>query len=223
MCPISTLPTSTAPPCLASLHMPKSHRRRRGQKRPVRPVVRIHSEGTVTEVDLLTEWFRETRKVSIEWVTKDQGRLKLVDNARNDLSRSDLLGFDHLWCVFDDDRDKLALQALDKARQGGVNVAFSNPCIEIWLVLHGKDQRGAIGGPAAQSEAHRLKFIDDKHIRPEFFEQMQDNYELARDRAQKLDGKHALDDSPPHSNPSTNIWRLIDLIRTGSPSPSPAS
>ena len=38
-------------------------------------------------------------------------------------------------------------------------------------------------------------------------------YDDAKQRAQQLDVKHAGDGSPPRSNPSSNMWELVDRIR----------
>lgn len=35
----------------------------------------------------------------------------------------------------------------------------------------------------------------------------------AMNRARALDGKHRGDGSPPRSNPSTDVWRLVERIR----------
>jgi hypothetical protein len=40
-----------------------------------------------------------------------------------------------------------------------------------------------------------------------------DRYPQARERAERLDAKHAGDGSPPGSNPSSGLWRLIEAIR----------
>jgi hypothetical protein len=40
-----------------------------------------------------------------------------------------------------------------------------------------------------------------------------DRYEMAKARAIRLDAKHEADGSPPGSNPSSGMWRLVDMIR----------
>ena len=40
-------------------------------------------------------------------------------------------------------------------------------------------------------------------------------FETARQRARALDECHAGNGSPPRSNPSTDVWRLVDRLRTG--------
>ena len=43
-------------------------------------------------------------------------------------------------------------------------------------------------------------------------------FETAKQRAQTLDARHAGNDSPPRSNPSTDVWRLVDRL-TDTPEP----
>ncbi|MFA5815304.1 MAG: RloB family protein [Bacteroidales bacterium] len=50
---------------------------------------------------------------------------------------------DELWIVFDRDRqnnstDKI-LQILDHCQQRGYNIALTNPCFELWLLMHVSD------------------------------------------------------------------------------------
>lgn len=45
------------------------------------------------------------------------------------------------------------------------------------------------------------------------FDKLAPNYELARQRAQALDNKHAGDGSPEGSNPSSRLWKIIDSIQ----------
>lgn len=193
--------------------------RKRGTPRAVQPIVRVHSEGTKTEIQMLTEWVRETRRVKLDWGILGADPKALVDAARQNMKKAnrDRSGvnreFDHLWCVFDVDEHPRLRNALEEARQSNINVAISNPCIELWLLLHIDDQTAHIERADAQRQARNEKIQDGKDIRPQFYGRMFANYETARARAQDLDKKHELDGSPPHHNPSSNIWRLIDLLR----------
>ena len=46
---------------------------------------------------------------------------------------------DEVWAVFDRDEHPNFDQAIDRCRRAGVRVARSNPCFELWLILHEKD------------------------------------------------------------------------------------
>lgn len=49
---------------------------------------------------------------------------------------------DEFWCVFDVEwpRNHPDLkEAIERARQGDIQLAISNPCFEMWLILHFQD------------------------------------------------------------------------------------
>ena len=43
---------------------------------------------------------------------------------------------DEVWAVFDEDAHPGVPQALQQCRNAGVGIAYSNPCFELWLILH---------------------------------------------------------------------------------------
>jgi RloB-like protein len=43
---------------------------------------------------------------------------------------------DQVWAVFDEDAHPGVPQALQRCRTAGVGIAYSNPCFELWLILH---------------------------------------------------------------------------------------
>lgn len=46
---------------------------------------------------------------------------------------------DEVWIAFDRDEHPKVKQTIHNARQNGVGVAYSNPCFELWLILHRED------------------------------------------------------------------------------------
>lgn len=104
-------------------------------------------------------------------------------------------------------------RSTDRASQKNVKLAVSNPCFELWLLLHFRDQTAHISRQDAKRVANQLGIMEGKEIRSEMFDQLENQYEDAKRRARALDRKHEGDGSPPGSNPSTCMWRLIDSIR----------
>ena len=123
--------------------------------------------------------------------------------------------FDEIWCVFDTDNHVHLSQAIAEARQGGIKVAVSNPCFELWLVLHVQDQTAYIHRHAVQHEAKRLGLSDGKRIAEAAKNTFIARFQDARQRAQALDQLHAGNNSPGRSNPSTDVWRLVNRLRDG--------
>lgn len=89
---------------------------------------------------------------------------------------------------------------------------ISNPCIELWFVLHFADQTAHIERGVAQRRSRELLGCDKVLTGPALAE-LSERYVHAKQRAQQLETKHAGDGSPEHSNPSSNMWELIERIR----------
>jgi hypothetical protein len=114
--------------------------------------------------------------------------------------------------MFDRDDHPNFARAIDLANRHQINLAISNPCIELWFILHFEDRTAYLDRYAAQHRAAELlgcsKFLSEPALIA-----LADGYEEARRRATKLGEKHAGDGSPLGSNPSSGVWRLIDVIR----------
>ena len=180
----------------------------------------MFTEGEVTEPDYLTEWARLNRHtvrldLADYGMTPDAlvGRAR-VHARRNQRSRRADRDFDEIWCVFDTDEHKKLAQAIEEARQSGIEVAVSNPCIELWFVLHARDQTAHIHRHDVQSLSKDLRLTDGKRIADTARETLVVGFEAAKQRARALDVRHARNGSPVRSNPSTDVWRLVDRLNS---------
>jgi hypothetical protein len=168
----------------------------------------------------LTYWRRQYRdRVRVEIDPFRGGPLQLVERAveaqrseARDASKGRGRAHDQIWCVFDRDEHPKFDEAVALAGRHGINLAMSNPCLELWFILHFENQTAFLERNAAQHRAEELlgcsKVLTDSALSA-----LAGNYDEARRRAIKLDEKHAGDSSPPASNPSSGMWRLIDVIR----------
>ena len=189
-------------------------------RKPPRRILRVLSEGEVTEPSYFSEWARRHR---------DTVRLKLEDGGmtpdalvrtakqylKNRRPRRADPDFDEIWCVFDTDQHPNLAQAINEAGQSGIEVAVSNPCFELWFVLHVQDQTGHIDRHDVQRLSNELRLSDGKKIRDTARNTLVEAFETAKQRAQALDERHAGNGSPPRENPSTDVWRLVDRLRNG--------
>lgn len=118
-----------------------------------------------------------------------------------------------VWIVMDVDEHANAIPGiLKKAQEAGINVALSNPCIEIWALYHFDPPPTAeLHRHAAQSRLEkrmpsynkdRGKLFDLELLLPE--------YAVAVQRAQRA-MENAADD--PFPNPSTTLYALLEEIR----------
>lgn len=115
--------------------------------------------------------------------------------------------FDEAWYVFDIDEFRDVPRAVSDAIRRDVKVAVSNPCFELWLLLHFTDH-----GAYAESYARLLPHLT-KHL---------PRYDKARlDFRHFADGKHdavrrAKTLSPEGKehevNPSSGVWRLAEEV-----------
>ncbi len=196
----------------------RSAPRRVPGKRDQRRVIRVLTEGAVTEPTFLAQWARRSQNIHIDFGESGMAPLSLVERARShekaNRKRSGRPGhdFDEIWCIFDVDEHPHLAQALNEARQSGIQVALSNPCFELWLVLHYQDQTAHIERRDVQRLASALGTVDGKRLRPAAVDDLVDQYGEAKRRAQDLDARHLRNGLDRHSNPSSNIWELIDRL-----------
>ena len=192
----------------------------RRRNAPQRRELLVFTEGERTEDGYLVHWRREYRDRVLVTIDGFHGPpLSLVDRAAEAKKREGReakkgrgRAHDEVWCVFDRDQHPSIPEALDKASANGIGVVLSNPCIELWFVIHFADQTAHIERDVAQRLSRELLGCD-KVLTGPALAALSEHYDDAKQRAQQLETKHAADGSPPRSNPSTNMWQLIDRIR----------
>jgi len=108
----------------------------------------IATEGAKTETkyfkDFISSKFYKNQRVHVEVVKKASHKsapvhvIKALDNFRSEYS---LRAYDELWMVIDVDKwpEKQLSDVAQKCRQKGYKLAVSNPCFELWLLLHVQD------------------------------------------------------------------------------------
>ena len=191
---------------------PKKHRRTAPGSKEQRKVVRVLAEGKVTEPQYLRAV--AGHEVQIAFGATGFTPMALVEQARLETKanrRAD--DFDEIWCVFDYDEHPDIARAIHEARQSGIDTAMSNPCFELWLVLHVEEQRRHIHRHAAQRRCRDLRLTDGKKITASGLSQLRDGYDAAKRRAESLERMHEQTGSPKGSNPSSGVWRLVDRLR----------
>ena len=197
------------------MSQPKRSRRGRVGHREPRTVIRVYTEGKVTE----RQYLRRIRGGAVRLELGDAGMapMTLVERARDD-KKADRRGrspdkrFDEIWCVFDRDEHLDFERAIREARDAGIRTAASNPCFELWLVLHLESQTAHVGRHAIQRRAQELGLVEGKHLAAPAGV-LDDGYDTAKERARALEQMHDRDGSPPGSNPGSGVWRLVDRLR----------
>ena len=186
--------------------------------------IAVFTEGEKTEPGYLTHWYRAYRdraQVHISGGLRDP--MTTVDRAiaqkhseAREAKRGHGRASDEYWCVIDDDQRPSVSRALEKAEANGIGIAVSNPCVELWFILHFQDQAAEINSKPAQARSKKLlncdKILDDRALR-----ELTERFPEAKARAVKLDAKHRGDGRPARSNPSSGMWMLIDRITGEAP------
>lgn len=194
--------------------------RRHPIRRKTRRIFRVLTEGEITEPHYLTRWARLNRHnvvldISDSGMTPDALVRRAQEHARAGRPRRGDPDFDEIWCVFDVDQHPHLQQAVNNAGQSAIEVAVSNPCIELWLVLHVENQTAWISRHDVQRRSRDLGLTRGKSIPEAAWSTLSDAFEAAKARAEALDERHEGNGSPPRTNPSTGMWRLVDRLRRG--------
>ena len=121
---------------------------------------------------------------------------------------------DQVWAVFDRDVHPQFKEAVELCERNGVGAAWSNPCFELWLILH-EDDYGKPG-----THQHVQKALEA--LRPEYdrhgakipnCDDMVGRVEDAERRGAMLLREREKDGSTPFGNPSTTVGQLTRAIR----------
>lgn len=200
--------------------MPNSRGKKRSARkidsRKPRKVIRVYSEGIVTEPGYLQILQLRYRSVKIDWVEKDSGKaaVTLIETAKKYKRTTKSANVaDEIWCLWDvDNLTEAQIATLeDKARAAGLFNAISNPCFEVWLLLHEREQNAHIDIAEAQRQAKAAGLINGKKICC-CHDWLHRQSGIAAARAIKLGKDHESVDCKECSNPSSGMHALLASI-----------
>ncbi|GAA2891788.1 hypothetical protein Acy02nite_14840 [Actinoplanes cyaneus] len=123
---------------------------------------------------------------------------------------------DECWCLFDVEWPKHhpnLSEAVDLAKRAGVRLAISNPCFELWLILHHRDHTQFVDTGSAESESRRLDGRKGKTIDAARYVPLR---QAAARRAELLERRHTKDGTRfPDDNPSSGMHLFLNAIEGG--------
>jgi hypothetical protein len=194
--------------------------RRRSPYREALGSILIVCEGTKTE----PEYFRhlgslhrtvlrmDIRPAGVDPKALVERAVEIMKAAEMDAQRKgdSHLSYDSVWCVFDVDDHRRLSDAKQQALANGIKLAISNPCFELWFLLHFQDHMSYI---------HRdklSKLLCTKHL-PSYrkgapVEELEPRYQSAVARASQLN-KWQVEQGRKGGNPSTDVYLLTEEIR----------
>ena len=120
---------------------------------------------------------------------------------------------DEVWAVFDRDQHPNFDAAVRICEQNGVHIGLSNPCFELWLVLHHQDHNRPESTSGIQSILSKLHPEYDRHRAKTLdFDSLVARVGEAEQRAMRqLDLRAKVGDR--YGNPSTRVGSLTLAIR----------
>ncbi len=194
--------------------------RRRKPRVERRDRVLIVCEGRATEPDYFRSLRHELRAGPIVIRINDESgvpktvverAVQLKKDAERDAKRERdaNLRFDEVWCVFDVDTHPNLPAALQQADANGIYVALSNPCFELWILLHFENHRAHIDSKAAGRACRKHLPKYQKHIT---YAELKAEYPSAVDRAMALEAWQKSRDNSG-GNPSTSVHTLTERLR----------
>lgn len=178
--------------------------RRRPSTREQRKTVLAVTNGTSTEHAYL-EGLRQELHTSGQYrllVAVEKG--SPLDAVRGAARRRDTNDVDQAYVVCDVDEYPTA-EPTREARQRGVALLWSNPCFEVWLILHHSDCTRHLENARKAEDllGRHVKNWDKARLA---FDDFRDGIPAAIERARQLG-------NPPDANPSTAVWQLVEALR----------
>jgi hypothetical protein len=121
----------------------------------------------------------------------------------------DNLRYDSVWCVFDIDDHPYVPESKQQAHAHSISVAVSNPCFELWFLLHFQDQ-------SAHIDRQRVQHLCRGHM-PGYqkappCDMLRPHQAEAAQRAIQLENWQETRDNVG-GNPSTGVYRLVQQIQ----------
>ena len=190
--------------------------------RPPRRTFLVFCEGEKTEPAYLKALKRDPAirdiasvEIRVDEETTGSVPLTLVKAAAEARARStrEEREVDQIWCLFDVEWPKNhphLREALDLAKAHDVYVAVSNPCFELWLVLHFESQTAWLDTAAATRLRRKCDGSSDKGLDGGAY--MPRRADAAR-RARSLEKRHFGGGTDfPRDNPSSGMYEFLDAI-----------
>lgn len=196
--------------------------------RKINPIIVIVCEGKDTEVNYFKNFNSRYTRVDIKVAGKNSTgknkakatdpynliKLAISQNKNYDIVESD---GDRIWCVFDVDINynnnnsiQSKIKEIEEAKKlinkkENVNVAISNPCFELWYLLHYEYTTAAL--KSFNDVEKKLKsYISDYSKNGDFYNQLVQNIDIAIKNGVNL-RKH-------HESLGKNLSKVKDLVES---------
>jgi hypothetical protein len=197
--------------------------RRKVETKAPKPKIVLYAEGEKTERDYFAAMKRafHSKIVDIEIIegagvplTIARRAAQAASEARRQNRHQSYARRDEFWAVFDRDEHPNIPETMTLCKSAGVGVAFSDPCFELWLILHFEE----------------FDRPDHRHDVQRHFETLCTDYDhakrkttdcnklmelvLAAEQRAETQLQRRKDEGDPPSCPFTTVYELTRRIRT---------
>jgi len=196
----------------------KHEAKRKANTRPIRQSIILACEGTKTECLYLKSIFKQLQ--TEHKITPDS--LVIAEHKHTDpsgvlldlINHPNYQDFMHKWIVIDRDVERTNggghtkenfNRALSRAKHEKVEVAYSNPCFEIWYLLHLEYRNTAID----RDELYKKLEIEYSYQKNSLFQGGDINFAIAN--AERLLNSYSYS-NPEQDNPSTTVHKLFEIL-----------
>jgi len=195
--------------------------RRKKPSRPPKPIILIVCEGVETEPNYFHK-FRQNLRFSKEQMkicggdecgTHPKNIVEFAKNKREEIERKKGYDYDEVWCVFDCDAHERIHEAFNQAEALKYRVIFSNPCFELWYLLHYQDQRAHIEREDV-FRSLRSHIPDYEKGIENIYTLLSDNQAEAIERAKRIRKWHKDNGDEETENPSTTVDTLVEELES---------
>lgn len=199
---------------------PRRQPPRLGRRAPTKdPKTKIYivCEGELTEPQYFAMLARQcSALIRIDLVFQEGAGVpvSILNKAREIIKRpKDEFSYrDQVWAVFDRDEHLGVDQVISEAA-AGILVAYSNPCFELWLILHFPDHDRPDGRHELQRILRSLMpGYDPRKSKQVTFGAVCDGVEDAETRAEAME-RRRIEENVPNGNPCSTVYKLTRVIR----------
>jgi hypothetical protein len=180
----------------------------------------LFCEGKNTEPDYFQAVAKKYDQALIELVFQNVGTdaKTISNNAIQKYSEikscKSLSENDKVWVVFDRDANENVINCVNNCKKKRVGVAFSNPCFELWLILHFEDFDKPLDRHKVQSHLEKLiAGYDRKKGKTANWDQIMEFVEVAENRAEKQMANRISEGGNIMTPPNTTVYKLTLEIR----------
>ncbi len=181
-----------------------SNKRRKSSRRKIKPIFFIFCEGQTEEA--YSKFLKQLFRIPLQIKTKVTGQgisQRFIRNFKREIQRGNYSKEDKTFLMYDIDSE-VFLNRLQ--RLNDVEILASNPSIEIWFLLHYKEQNASI---STENCLRELKSFNPNYekgrLNLALRRKLESKMRVAVTRARR---KRAF------SNPSSTIYKLIEQLES---------